>query len=57
MSIQICTGQNISESTEHLLLKQGYWWCETCRCYVAPSEVTSDERHDERAGGCGEAII
>lgn len=29
------------------------WFCDTCDRVIEPREVTFDERHDERAGGCG----
>lgn len=29
------------------------WWCSRCDREVEPFEVTFDERHDRRRGGCG----
>jgi len=29
------------------------WFCEQCDQVVQPEHVTYDERHDERASGCG----
>lgn len=29
------------------------WWCPTCRRSLVPSEVTYEECHDSRTGGCG----
>ena len=33
------------------------WWCPECRTGVLPEGVTFDERHDERCGGCGWAVV
>jgi hypothetical protein len=33
------------------------WWCPYCLAGVLPEHVTSDERHDERNGGCGCAVV
>lgn len=32
------------------------WWCETCEKWIDPVDVTFQERHDERSGGCGESV-
>jgi len=32
------------------------WWCPTCNTRLDVAEVTWDERHDERCGGCGEDV-
>ena len=29
------------------------WWCEDCGKHIDGAEVTNQERHDERSGGCG----
>lgn len=29
------------------------WWCNNCRRFLEDVEVTFDEKHDERLGGCG----
>lgn len=29
------------------------WWCEDCGVEIDGREVTFNERHDERIGGCG----
>jgi hypothetical protein len=34
----------------------GLWWCGVCAEWVEPRAVTSDERHDPRAGGCGGSV-
>lgn len=33
--------------------KPGMWWCDDCEEEIAWDEVTFQERHDERVGGCG----
>jgi len=33
------------------------WWCETCKTHVSGRDVTEDERHDTRSGGCGSTVI
>ena len=30
-----------------------YWYCENCERALHPGEVTFEEEHDERIGGCG----
>jgi len=37
--------------------KKGKWWCSGCDGYVPSSEVTYEETHDTRAGGCGEECL
>jgi hypothetical protein len=32
------------------------WWCPQCRREVPPAEVTYQETHDPRAGGCGHPV-
>lgn len=32
------------------------WWCPTCGCVVDPRDVTYQETHDARHGGCGNAV-
>lgn len=32
------------------------WWCHACGEEVDSIEVTYDELHDERFGGCGEDV-
>lgn len=34
-----------------------HWWCETCQRQVESVEVTYDETHDLRAGGCGQHVF
>lgn len=34
----------------------GGWYCSHCGQVVAPADVTHDETHDVRAGGCGHAV-
>ena len=34
----------------------GKWWCPICESWVDGKDVTYDERHDERTGGCGRAV-
>jgi hypothetical protein len=29
------------------------WWCDDCQKEIDGRDVTYQERHDERAGGCG----
>ena len=29
------------------------WWCPTCNEWVCSGDVTFDETHDPRFGGCG----
>jgi hypothetical protein len=31
----------------------GMWWCDDCCKEIEGAEVTFQERHDERCGGCG----
>ncbi len=31
---------------------KGEWWCQFCQAFVKPEDVTYDEKHDVRAGGC-----
>ena len=33
------------------------WWCETCQTHVSGRDVTYDETHDQRAGGCGAKVV
>jgi hypothetical protein len=33
------------------------WWCETCQRTVDPIDVTYDETHDFRKGGCGQHVF
>lgn len=33
------------------------WWCEDCQHGVPGEHVTFQERHDERAGGCGCHVV
>jgi len=30
-----------------------FWWCENCGEMVDPEQVTYDEKHDIKFGGCG----
>jgi hypothetical protein len=32
------------------------WYCHKCKVSLPPTEVTFDERHDGRYGGCGEHV-
>lgn len=32
------------------------WWCDDCGKEIEGRDVTYQERHDERAGGCGCAV-
>jgi hypothetical protein len=32
------------------------WYCEECGEEVDPHDVTYEETHDERAGGCGHPV-
>jgi hypothetical protein len=32
------------------------WWCPECKAFVPGADVTYDERHDERVGGCGQPV-
>lgn len=32
------------------------WWCPNCRRWVQNNDVTYQERHDPRSGGCGEKV-
>jgi hypothetical protein len=32
------------------------WWCKTCKTYVSGRDVTYDETHDIRSGGCGDKV-
>lgn len=36
--------------------RQG-WWCPTCEKWLEWDEVTYEETHDERGGGCGYAVL
>lgn len=33
------------------------WWCEKCHTTVGGRDVTYDETHDQRAGGCGAKVV
>lgn len=33
------------------------WWCPTCKANCRPDEVTYEETHDTRAGGCGDDVL
>lgn len=33
------------------------WWCPTCEKYLEWDEVTYEETHDERIGGCGRDVL
>lgn len=33
------------------------WWCPTCRTWLEWHEVTYEETHDVRVGGCGEEVL
>ena len=33
------------------------WYCPACGVWLVWSEVTHDERHDEREGGCGHPVV
>jgi len=33
------------------------WWCPTCEEWLEWDEVTYEETHDERIGGCGERVL
>ena len=35
----------------------GWWWCDNCKKWVHPKDVTYEETHDERAGGCGCGVL
>lgn len=35
----------------------GEWWCPECKAEIASVNVTYQETHDERAGGCGCHVI
>ncbi len=35
----------------------GYWWCPFCQCRIEPQDVTNQETHDIRAGGCGNSVV
>jgi hypothetical protein len=32
------------------------WWCPECQTEIDGIAVTYQERHDDRAGGCGQAV-
>jgi hypothetical protein len=32
------------------------WWCPECKQWLRSSEVTYEETHDSRCGGCGEPV-
>lgn len=33
------------------------WWCPTCKEFLDGIEVTYEETHDERCGGCGGDVL
>lgn len=33
------------------------WYCPRCNREVEPEDVTYEETHDRRAGGCGEPVF
>lgn len=33
------------------------WWCPTCDKWLEWDEVTYEETHDERGGGCGYSVL
>jgi hypothetical protein len=36
---------------------RGRWWCPRCKMLLEWDEVTFEETHDERAGGCGGKVV
>ena len=46
-----------NEPTAAPEVREDSWWCPTCDRTVPPLEVTNDVRHDERCGGCGNAVL
>lgn len=46
----------IAEHVMGVNLKEASWYCPRCRESVEPIKVTHGERHDIRAGGCGEFV-
>lgn len=39
-----------------LIANEGKWWCQHCLSVVDPANVTYDETHDPRSGGCGGCV-
>lgn len=37
-------------------LMEDKWWCPNCNKWVSPRDVTYEETHDIRSGGCGYAV-
>jgi hypothetical protein len=37
-------------------LMEDKWWCPNCNEWVSPRDVTYEETHDVRSGGCGYAV-
>jgi hypothetical protein len=38
------------------IANEGKWWCQYCLSVVDPVNVTYDETHDPRSGGCGGCV-
>ena len=45
------TEKESTKSGEHC------WWCYNCSCVVPPENVTYEELHDPRYGGCGHGVF
>jgi hypothetical protein len=46
---------------EHVMRRQeadarGCWYCLACDTFVPPENVTYEETHDPRYGGCGNSV-
>jgi hypothetical protein len=50
-------GRRRGDPEDHREIAGGYWYCPECRMAIFPIDVTNDERHDPRYGGCGSCVI
>jgi hypothetical protein len=50
---QTCVGSSTSLANQ---LMEDKWWCPNCNEWVSPRDVTYEETHDIRSGGCGNAV-
>ena len=46
----------MNHNTEIVKVEVKEWYCETCKKYLDPKEVTFEETHDVRCGGCGKSV-
>lgn len=48
---------DILEAEHHARMRYcGHWWCETCKIYIHPKDVTYNKEHDVKSNGCGNRV-